>query len=51
MLETFLVMKHLLKVSVDSMASVKSQGIIGDKYIQLTLGGDDELVEDGGGNK
>ena len=32
----------------DSMASVKSQGIIGDKYIQLTLGGDEELLEEGG---
>ncbi len=29
-------------VSVDSMASIKSQGLIGDKYVQLTLGGDDE---------
>ncbi|MDD3813699.1 MAG: outer membrane lipid asymmetry maintenance protein MlaD [Desulfocapsaceae bacterium] len=32
-----------VKVPVDSMASVKTQGIIGDKYIQLTLGGDDKL--------
>ena len=31
-----------LKVPVDSIASVKSQGIIGDKYIQLNLGGDDK---------
>jgi phospholipid/cholesterol/gamma-HCH transport system substrate-binding protein len=30
-----------LKVPVDSIASVKSQGIIGDKYIQLNLGGDE----------
>jgi phospholipid/cholesterol/gamma-HCH transport system substrate-binding protein len=30
-----------LKVPIDSMASVKSQGIIGDKYIQLSLGGDE----------
>ncbi|EKD38945.1 MAG: Mce-related protein [uncultured bacterium] len=29
-----------VKVPVDSMASVKSQGIIGDKYIQLSLGSD-----------
>ncbi len=32
-----------VKVPVDSVASVKSQGIIGDKFIQLTLGGDEEL--------
>jgi phospholipid/cholesterol/gamma-HCH transport system substrate-binding protein len=30
-----------VKVPVDSFASVKSQGIIGDKYIQLSLGGDE----------
>jgi len=36
-----------LKVPVDSIASVKSQGIIGDKYIQLTLGGDEEMFKAG----
>ena len=36
-----------LKVPIDSMASVKSQGIIGDKYIQLSLGGDDEFFKPG----
>lgn len=36
-----------LEIPVDSMASVKSQGIIGDKYIQLSLGGDDELFKPG----
>ena len=30
-----------VKVPVDSIASVKSQGIIGDKLIQITLGGDE----------
>jgi phospholipid/cholesterol/gamma-HCH transport system substrate-binding protein len=35
-------------LSVDSMASVKSQGLIGDKFIALSLGGDDELFKDGG---
>ena len=37
-----------VKVPVDSMASVKSQGIIGDKYIQLSLGADDKLFTDEG---
>ena len=36
-----------VKVPSDSMASVKSQGIIGDKFIQLSLGGDDELLREG----
>lgn len=37
-----------LEVPVDSIASVKSQGIIGDKYIQLSIGGDEELFKPGG---
>ena len=36
-----------LKVPIDSMASVKSQGIIGDKYIQLSFGGDEEIFKPG----
>jgi len=41
-----------LQIPVDSIVSVKSQGIIGDKFIQITLGGDleyfkeDELILD-----
>ena len=35
---------HLAK---DSMASVKSQGIIGDKLIQITPGGDEEMYQAG----
>ena len=34
-----------LVVPVDSIASVKSQGIIGDKYIQITLGGDENAYK------
>ncbi len=37
-----------LKVPIDSMASVKSQGIVGDKYIQLSLGGDEKVFKPGG---
>ncbi len=36
-----------LKIPTDSMASVKSQGIIGDKYIQLSLGGDEKVFKPG----
>ncbi len=36
-----------VKVPLDSIASVKSQGIIGDKYIQITLGGDMEMYKPG----
>ncbi len=37
-----------IQVPVDSIASVKSQGIIGDKFIQITLGGDEEIFSDDG---
>ena len=37
-----------LKVPVDSIASVKSQGIIGDKFIQLSLGGDEKVFANDG---
>ncbi|MEE4164905.1 MAG: outer membrane lipid asymmetry maintenance protein MlaD [Desulfocapsaceae bacterium] len=35
-------------IPLDSIASVKSQGIIGDKYIQISLGGDLENFEEHG---
>ena len=35
-------------VPLDSIASVKSQGIIGDKYIKISLGGDTEHFEEHG---
>lgn len=38
---------NTLKLPTDSMASVKSQGIIGDKYIQLSIGGYEELLKEG----
>ncbi len=38
---------NAVKVPRDSIASVKSQGIIGDKYIQITLGGDEETYRPG----
>ncbi|MDD3618398.1 MAG: outer membrane lipid asymmetry maintenance protein MlaD [Desulfobulbaceae bacterium] len=36
-----------VQVPLDSIASVKSQGIIGDKYIQITLGGDEQFFAAG----
>ena len=36
-----------VKLATDSMASVKSLGLIGDKFIALSLGGDEELFKDG----
>lgn len=37
-----------IQVPADSIASVKSQGIIGDKYIQISLGGDLEILKEQG---
>jgi len=34
-----------LEIPIDSIASVKSQGIIGDKFIQLSLGGDEKIFQ------
>ena len=36
-----------VEIPVDSIASVKSQGIIGDKFIQISLGGDEILFQPG----
>ncbi len=36
-----------VELAIDSMASVKSQGLIGDKFIALSLGGDEELFKEG----
>jgi phospholipid/cholesterol/gamma-HCH transport system substrate-binding protein len=36
-----------IEIPIDSVASVKSQGIIGDKLIQITLGGDETLYKAG----
>lgn len=35
-------------VPLDSIASVKSKGIIGDKFIQISLGGDEQMFKEGG---
>ncbi len=36
-----------VKIPADSIASVKSKGIIGDKFIQITLGGDEDYYKPG----
>ncbi len=43
----FLLINKEVQLNVDSMASIKSQGLIGDKYIQLSLGGDEEFFQEG----
>lgn len=36
-----------VQIPIDSIASVKSQGIIGDKFIQISLGGDEKVFQEG----
>ena len=37
-----------VKVTDDAIVSIKTQGIIGDKYIKISQGGSEELLADGG---
>lgn len=37
-----------VKITEDAIASIKTQGIIGDKYIKISQGGSEELLVDGG---
>jgi phospholipid/cholesterol/gamma-HCH transport system substrate-binding protein len=37
-----------VKVTDDTIASIRTKGVIGEKYIKLTPGGSDEYLEDGG---
>jgi phospholipid/cholesterol/gamma-HCH transport system substrate-binding protein len=43
-----LALKPEVKIGSDVFASIKTQGIIGDKYVQLTPGADDDYLQDGG---
>lgn len=37
-----------VKISEDAVASVKTQGIIGDKYIKISQGGSSDMLANGG---
>jgi len=37
-----------IKLQEDAIASIRTQGIIGDKYIKIKIGGADEIIEDAG---
>lgn len=37
-----------VKIQEDSIASIKTKGLIGEKYVEITPGGADELVQPGG---
>jgi phospholipid/cholesterol/gamma-HCH transport system substrate-binding protein len=37
-----------VKIQEDAIASIKTKGLIGEKYLQISPGGSDELLPDGG---
>jgi len=37
-----------VKIQEDAIASIKTKGLIGEKYVEITPGGADELVQPGG---
>jgi phospholipid/cholesterol/gamma-HCH transport system substrate-binding protein len=37
-----------LKIQEDAIASIKTRGLIGEKYIEITPGGSEEIVKPGG---
>jgi phospholipid/cholesterol/gamma-HCH transport system substrate-binding protein len=37
-----------IKIKEDSIASIKTKGLIGEKYIEITLGGSEKTISPGG---
>ena len=37
-----------VKIPVDSIAAIRTRGLIGEKFVKITPGGDDELLQPGG---
>jgi phospholipid/cholesterol/gamma-HCH transport system substrate-binding protein len=48
MADVRLQIRNGLKISDDAIAAVKTSGLIGDKYIQLTQGGSPNMLKSGG---
>ena len=46
--KVILLINRDVKVTADAIASIRTQGLIGDKYIKIIQGGDEELLADGG---
>lgn len=46
--EVSLLIKESVEIQEDAIASIKTKGLIGEKYVQITPGGSDELIYNGG---
>ena len=44
----FIKLNQSLKIQEDSIASIKTKGLIGEKYVEITPGGAEEIIEPGG---
>ncbi len=38
---------HGVKLTADAIASIRTKGIIGDRYVRISQGGDDQYLADG----
>lgn len=43
-----MLINHDIRITADAIASVRTQGLIGDKYIKIIQGADEEMLVDGG---
>jgi phospholipid/cholesterol/gamma-HCH transport system substrate-binding protein len=46
--EVIMLINQDVKISADAIASIRTQGLIGDKYIKIIQGADEEMLEEGG---
>jgi phospholipid/cholesterol/gamma-HCH transport system substrate-binding protein len=42
-----MLIKQDIKITEDAIASIRTQGFIGDKYIKIVQGADEEMLKDG----
>lgn len=48
--EVSLYLSNDVEITEDAIASIKTQGIIGDKYIRISQGGSETYLKEGGGD-
>ena len=46
--EVTMLINQDVKITEDAIASIRTQGLIGDKYIKIIQGADEEMLEEGG---
>ena len=46
--EVTMLINQDIKITEDAIASIRTRGLIGDKYIKIIQGADEEMLEEGG---